>query len=565
MLSMLYSKLFGKTRKSIAKDIKLRSHQLLVQGGFIDQTAAGLYSFLPLGFLVLAKIDAIIKEELAKEGVQHLLMPYVSPSELWKETGRYDKMDAVLAKFKSKRGQDLLLSPTHEEIITDLVRKYVQSYKDLPLILNQNQLKFRDEIRVFGGLIRSREFLMQDAYSFDCDQKGLTKSFDAMVRAYKAIFKRIGIDAVEVEADSGTIGGTDSHEFIAVTDSGEDRILECNKCGYKANVEKAEFVREAKNPEEAVKPFEIINQPEWVCTMEDNVKHYKQPLWRYLKNVVYKDDRGRIIVASLRGDQEVNEAKLVRAAGASFLEPAVDKDLEKMGTKSGWVHSWGHKGVIYIGDLGLKAVSNFIGGQKEKTTDSINVNYGRDFSYDILADIVNAKEGDLCAKCEKGELKERRGIEVCHAFKLGTCYSEIMGAKFLDKDGKLKLIQMGCYGFGWSRAVTLVAEMNNDKDGIIWPEEVAPFKYHLIGLDLHEEKVKAWAEEVYKYLVDKGQEVLYDDREEVLAGEKFKDADLIGVPYRLVVSNKMVQAGKIEVKKRGERERQEKNLEKLDT
>ncbi|MBU2592861.1 MAG: proline--tRNA ligase [Patescibacteria group bacterium] len=550
---MRYSKLFGRTRKEVPRDTKLKSHQLLTQAGFINQTAAGLYSFLPLGFKVLSKVDIIIKEELSKEGVQHLLMPYVSPANLWKESGRWQKMDDILAKFTSKRGQDLLLSPTHEEIVTDLVRKYVYSYKDLPLILNQNQFKFRDEIRVFGGLIRSREFLMQDAYSMDKDKKGMDKSFDAVVRAYQAIFKRVGIEALEVEADSGTMGGSDSHEFMAITGEGEDVILECDKCGYKANIEKAEFVREKKNPKEKIKQFKIIDQPEWVCTNEDNVKHYKKPTWRYLKNVVYKDEKGRIIIASLRGDQEVNEFKLVRAVKADFLEPATDEDLEKMGTKSGWVHSWGHKGVIYVGDLGLKMVRNFIGGKKEKTTDSSNVNYGRDFKYRKAADIVNAKQGDGCVKCKGGKLKEVRGIEVGHAFKLGPCYSESMKAEYLDSKGKLQSIQMGCYGVGISRLVAVIAEINRDKDGLIWPETVAPYRYYLLGLDLDDKKVKSWAEKVYQYLLDKNEEVLFDDREGASPGEKFNDADLLGIPWRLVVGKKATAVKKVELKGRQEK------------
>jgi len=548
---MRYVRLFGKTRKELPREAHLKSHRFLLQAGFLDQTAAGLYSFLPLGYRVLVKVDAIVKEELSKEGVQHLLMPYVSPADLWQETGRYKKMDSVMAKFTSKRGQDLVLSPTHEEIITDLVRKYVHSYRDLPLILNHNQLKFRDEVRVFGGLVRTREFLMQDAYSMDRNKKEMGESFEAMVRAYKSIFKRVGVKAVEVEADSGTMGGSDSHEFIAITGRGEDVVLMCSNCGYKANLEKAEFERKPVNLDEKRKPFKVIDQPEWVCTMEDNVKHYGEPLWRYLKNVVYKDEKGRIIVASIRGDQEVNEAKLKIAAGAESLEPATDKELKKIGTKSGWVHSWDHKGVVYIGDLGLEMAHNFIGGQKEKTTDSINVNYGRDFRYEILADIVNAQGGDSCIKCKKGKLEAKRGIEVGHVFKLGTCYSESMGARFLDERGKLQLIHMGCYGIGISRLVAVIAELNNDDDGLIWPESAAPFKYHLIGLDLHEKEVKEKAEEAYRFLTEKGEEVLFDGREDVSAGEKFADADLIGIPWRLVVSKKTGE--KVEVKRRGQK------------
>ncbi|MBU4210285.1 proline--tRNA ligase [Patescibacteria group bacterium] len=547
---MRYSNLFGKTKKETAKQAKLKSHQFLLRAGFINQTAAGLYSFLPLGFKVLSKIDAIVKQELAKENVQHLLMPYVSPASLWQETGRYDKMDSVLAKFTSKRGQDLVLSPTHEEIITDLVRKYVQSYKDLPLILNHNQLKFRDEIRAFGGLVRTREFLMQDAYTFDTSAKGLSKSFDAVVRAYKNIFKQLEIEAVEIEADSGTMGGSDSHEFVIIANVGEDLVLQCSDCNYKANVEKAEFEREKINLDEKIEVFKIIDQPEWVCTMQDNVKHYRKPLWRYLKNVVYKDQDENIIIASIRGDQEVNEAKLMQATGVQSIEPATDNDLKNMGTRPGWVHSWGHKNVIYIGDYGLKMVRNFIGGQKEKDTDSVNVNYGRDFEYKLLADIVNAKENDLCAKCKKGKLKEKRGIEIAHAFKLGTCYSNSMNAKYLDKNGKLQLIHMGSYGFGVSRAVAVVAEVHNDDNGIVWPKTVTPYHVHLIVLDTSDGKIFKQAQKLYEDLKSQNIDVLFDERKDVSAGSKFADADLIGIPIRLVVSKKSLKNGGIEFKLR---------------
>jgi prolyl-tRNA synthetase len=556
---MLYSKLFGKSVKTVPSDTKLISHKFLVKGGFILQTAAGLYSFLPLGYKVLSKIHHLVEEELEKQGVQNLLMPVVTPASLWQESGRYQKMDDIMGKFFSKRGQELIISPTHEEISVDLARHFIRSYRDLPVTINHIQTKFRDEIRVFGGLIRTREFIMQDAYSFDRDKKGLDESFRKVVKAYENIFSRVGVDAVEVEADSGTMGGSDSHEFMAMTGIGEDKVLQCKSCGYIANVEKAEFEREEKNPKEKVKPLKIIDQPEWVYTMDDNVKHYGEPLWKYLKNVVYKDEKGKIFIASIRGDQDVNEAKLKAALGKSFLEPATEEDLKKMGTQHGYVHSWGESG-NYIGDLGLKTVKNFIGGQKTKTTDSINVNYGREFNYP-LADIVEAKEGDICTKCKKGKLLVKRGIEIGHAFKLGTCYSESMGIGYLDEKGKTQVIQMGSYGIGTTRLMAAIVEMNNDENGIIWPESVAPFKYHLLGLDLQDKNVKTQAEKVYKALKDNGEEVLYDDREDITPGEKFKDADLLGMPYRLVVSKKTED--KIEIKERNKKEQKLVTLESL--
>jgi len=386
---------------------------------------------------------------------------------------------------------------------------------------------------------------MKDAYSFDRDQVSFEKEYRKMKAAYQKIFKRLGLETLIVEADSGYIGGDYCHEFIYPTPVGEDEVFVCDKCDYRASKDRAEFTRQDKNPEEKIEPFKIVNQPEWVCTMADNIKHYKQPLWRYLKNVVYKDNKGRLIIASLRGDQEVNEAKLKRVLGVANLLPAQNEDLERLGTKPGWVHSWGHKGAVYVGDLGLKSVRNFIGGQKEKNTDSINVNYGRDFKYEILADIASAYDGAVCPVCRKGRLRKKTGIEVGHIFQLGYHYTKLMkGAYFIDKDGKEKLYYMGCYGIGLGRAMATVVEAHHDERGIIWPKEIAPFQACLIVLDNRFSE----GEKIHEKLVKGGFDILYDDRDNVLAGEKFADADLIGAPVRLVISGKT--GGKIEWKER---------------
>ncbi len=542
---MYYSHLFGKTTKTAPRGAKLASHKLLCRGGFIRQSTAGYYYFLPLGWRVHQKIEALIRQEMNQTGAQEMLSPTLHPIELWQETNRTSSVAFELMTIKSRTGAKFALGGTAEEMFVDLVRRLNLSYRDLPFNIYQFSTKFRDELRSRGGLLRVREFIMKDAYSFDRNKKEFEKEYQKMTQAYQAIFTKLGLPVLVAEADSGYIGGDYCHEFIYETPVGEDEIFVCNNCDYRANKEKAEFVRQEKNPHEALKPFKIVNQPEWVETMSDNIKHYGQPLWRYLKNVVYKDNQNRVIIASLRGDQEVNEVKLKKVLGVSSLVPAQGEDLKNLGTRHGWVHSWGHEGVIYVGDLGLNSVKNFIGGHKEKTTDSINVNYGRDFSYEILADIVNAHDNALCPRCQKGKLKKRLGIEVGHIFQLGYHYTKLMkGANFIDEDGKEKPFYMGCYGIGLGRTLATIVEAHHDEKGIVWPKSITPFQVHLIVLGKNQNKAK----DIYQKLTTEGFEVLYDNRDRVLAGEKFADADLIGIPVRLVISDKT--KGKIEWKER---------------
>lgn len=548
---MRYSQLFGKTAKTISKDAIATSHKLLLQGGFIRQLAAGRYSFLPLGYRVSKKIEQIIRQEVEKTGAQELIVPTLHPIEVWQRANRDKKFGSSMMTLKDRNEAIFTLGATAEVVMLDLVDQFKPTYKDLPINIYQFSQKFRDEARPTGGLLRTREFVMKDAYSFHENEESLKITFDQYKKAYENIAKDLDLSAVAVEADSGAIGGQQSYEFMIETEVGEDTIANCD-CGYTANLEKAEFIRKDINLDETEKKMETVSQPEWIMTMEDNIKHYGKTKEYYLKNVVYKDADGTIIIGVIRGDLTVNKAKLAKLVGAKGeLEPATDEDLKKIDTKSGWVHCWGHK-VIYVGDLSLKTVHNFIGGQKEKETDSINVNYGRDFECQFFGDIAEAQEGDLCPKCKKSKLKFTKAIEFGHIFNIGYVYSDPMNINFVDKDGSLKKLYMGSYGIGIGRAMATIIETHHDDKGIIWPKSIAPYQVHLIGLDLFDDKIKEQAEKIYKQLIDKNIEVLFDDRVDTTAGTKFADADLIGNPIRLVISKRSLEKGGVEFKNRNE-------------
>jgi len=573
---MRFSQLFGKTTKTLPADAKIASHKLLYKGGFIRRISTGRWAFLPLGMRVWEKIYKVIDEEMKAIGCQKLVVPTLHPIEIWQATNRDKAFGEEMLVVSDHHGATFAIGATAEGVMLELVKMFRPSYKDLPILIYQFSQKFRDDKRPRGGIMRVREFMMKDAYSFAATEKQASEVYWKFYEAYLRIAKKLDLPVIPVEADSGAIGGSLSHEFQIESTDGDQTFFVCDNCGYAANIEKAEFERVPINPQEKIKSFRIIPQPEWVCTMEDNVKHYKEPLWRYLKNVVYfapagekqgsgersePGSYGRIIIASLRGDQNVCETKLKRALKIDTLLPANDEDLRKIGTQPGYVPSWGLKGVTYIGDLGLPMVKNYIGGQKTKTTDSANVNYGRDFSYKILADIAEAKDGDLCARCKKGRLRQKTGFEWGHCFKLDFVYSKPQNGYFTDKKGKQKLMWMGSYGIGIERTMACLVEAHHDKRGIIWPEVVAPFKAQLINLKSKNQSAKSkinsklkiknsknFADKVYEELIKAGMEVLYDDREDVSAGEKFADADLIGCPVRLVVSEKTGE--KIEWKER---------------
>jgi prolyl-tRNA synthetase len=559
---MKYTQLFGKTSKTNIGGSEMISHQLLLRGGFIAESVAGRYYFLPLGLRVQDKIKALIKEEMDNAGAQEMITPVLHPLELWQETNRTSTTGFELMKVADRRGAEFALGGTAEEMMVDVVRKYQITYKDLPFNIYQFSTKFRDEARARGGLLRVREFIMKDAYSFHVNEDDFKEEYQKMADVYRQIFKRLGLDTLKVEADNGYIGGEYCHEFQVIHELGEGRFFVSDEGNYAAHEDVAKFQLEEINPEEELKDFQIIEQPEWVKTMEDNAKHYGKGPEFFLKNVVYKNAQGDIVIASIRGDLEVNKVKLEKVLNlVGQLEEADDKDLESIGAKPGYVHSWGHKfinakqaksenrkcEVIYVADNSLKTIKNFIGGQKEEKSDSINVNYGRDFQHEIEADIAMAQEG---FKTPNGNstLIEKRGIEVGNIFQLGYHYSKLMkGADFIDKDGKAKPYYMGCYGIGLGRTLATIVEKHHDDRGIIWPENIAPFKVHLISLNGSE----SVAEKLYKTLKDNKIEVLWDNRDES-AGKKFADADLIGSPYRLVVSKKTED--KIEFKYRSESE-----------
>ncbi len=551
---MKYSKLFGKATKNKFKQASATSHQLLLQAGYIRQLSAGRFTLLPLGLKVNKKIEAIIRKEIDKIGAQELIVPTLHPIELWQQANRDKKFGASMMRVTDRNNAEFTLGATAEVIMLDLVKQFTPTYKDLPVNIYQFSQKFRDEARATGGLLRVREFIMKDGYSFHKNEKSLLKTYQKYWQAYLNIFNKFKLDTLVVESDNGAIGGSISHEFMVETPVGEDFVVKCDKCDYAANLETAQFLRQEINLKDAIKPFEIISQPEWVETMEDNVKHYKLPKTRFLKNVVYKDSDGTIVVGVIRGDLSVSKAKLAKVYGAKGdLEPATDKDLESIGTKYGWVHCWGHK-AVYVGDLSLKTVRNFIGGLKEKDTDSTNVNYDRDFKCQMFGDIAEAQSDSTCAKCKQGRLKLLKCVEVGNIFNIGYTYSQAMDGFFIDKSGKPKHLYMGSYGIGLGRAMATIVEKHHDKNGIVWPKSVTPYMVHLIGLDLHEKLVLEKADSLYRHLKKKHISVLYDNRLEDSAGSKFADADLIGIPVRIVISKKSTEKGGFEYKVRSEKQ-----------
>lgn len=544
---MRYSKLFGKTQKETPRDVSVKSHELLIRGGFIFQIAAGIYDFLPLGYRVLEKLDRIIKEELSRVGVQHLLMPFVHPASLWEETDRINTID-VLLSFESQRGTRHVLAPTHEETVTDLARNFIHTYKDMPVTVNQNQWKYRDEMRATGGLLRTREFLMQDAYSFDSDESGLDASFDAVSSAYLAIFERCGVDILVVEADSGNMGGSDSKEYMVISEVGEDKILVDPKSDYKANIERAESVIDPFVGEDTeMKPMEEV-LGEGITGVEALAEFLKIPVESTTKTMLFQAD-DQVVAVMIRGDYDINEVKLKNFLGCSSLELASAETVKSLtGAEIGYAGPVGlPDSVRIVADMSCKGRLNFEAGGNKTNYHNVNVNFERDFPTPDFADVREARAGDK-SPVSDGILEERKTIELAHAFKLGTHYSTKMKAEFTDKDGKLKPIIMGCYGIGITRLLASIVQVSNDDSGMIWPKNVAPFQVHLIGLG-NDEAVLAEADRVYDELLGAGFEVLYDDRDE-RPGAKFNDADLIGIPLRLVVSKRNMDEGVVEWKER---------------
>ncbi|HZU76377.1 MAG TPA: proline--tRNA ligase, partial [Dehalococcoidia bacterium] len=521
------------------------SHILLSRAGYIRRVGAGIYDFLPLGYRVLRKIEAIVRQEMDATGGQEVHLPVLSPGELWAESGRLESMGEILMTLTDRRERTLVLGPTHEEVITDLVRREVHSYRDLPLLLYQIQTKFRDEPRPRGGLLRSREFLMKDAYSFDADWEGLDRSYESITRAYARIFARCGVPVLPVQADSGAIGGKESQEFLYLTDVGEDEALICAACGYAANREKATF-RKPAAPAEELLPLEEIATP-GQKTIDDLARFLGIPASRTLKAVFMLAD-GQPLFVAVRGDMQVNETKLQNALHAVSLAPMDDAAVTRYGLVAGSAGPAGLRGMRIVADEALLVSPNLVTGANKPDVHVKNVNYGRDWQADIVADIARARAGDACLECG-APLAARRGLEMGHVFKLGTVYSEAMQATFLDSEGESHAVVMGCYGIGVTRLLAALIEANHDERGIVWPLEVAPYAVYVVVLNADRPEVRVAANKLYAELQAAGLEPLMDDREES-AGVKFNDADLLGMPLRLTLSPRNLQAGAIELKLR---------------
>jgi prolyl-tRNA synthetase len=553
---MRFSKLFGKTLRQAPAEAESVSHQLLLRAGMIAQEAAGIYSYLLLGWRVLKKIENIVRDEMDKAGGQEVMLPVLQPLELWQQSGRDVSFGKSLFTLIDRKEHTLALGPTHEEVIADLAHRYVQSYRDLPRMPYQIQTKLRDEPRPRGGLLRVREFIMKDLYSLDVDEAGLDESYQKMCRAYKNIYARLSLPALMVEADSGAIGGKDSHEFMVLTEDGEDEVIHCSSCGYAANAEKAQFTKtvepvilsEAKN----LLPLEEIATPA-AKTIEEVVDFVGVPSSQTLKAVFYFSD-GEFVFVVIRGDLEVNETKLRNPLKCSELRLATEAEVNGAGLVAGFASPIGVRGIRVVADDSITLGSNFVVGANRPGYHFRNANYPRDFQVDLMTDIALARAGDCCPKC-RGKLSLSRGVEVGHVFKLGTFISERFGASFLDSDGKSRPIVMGSYGIGLGRLLAAIVEQSHDDKGIIWPLSVAPYQVYLCPLSLDKSAVLPTAERIYQELQKGGIEVLFDDRDDS-PGIKFNDADLLGIPLRLTLSPRTLQSESVEAKWRTEKKPQ---------
>mgnify|MGYP001588852404 FL=1 len=545
------------------------SYKLLHQAGFIRESAAGRYFFLPLGQIVQQKIMKIIKEEMDRVGAQEMISPVLHPLELWKETNRTKTTGFELMTIKDRREADFALGGTAEEMFVDVVRKFQISYKDLPFNIYQFSTKFRDELRARGGLLRVREFIMKDAYSFDTDEKQFKKEYKKMWNTYKKIFDRLGLKTVVVESDNGYIGGDYCHEFVVDSKIGESKYLVTPDGTYAAHEDIAVFIPANKNFNEELLSLQEVSAIRGT-TMEDGVKLHKKPLWQQIKDVLFVDEKGRFILSIIRGDYDVNEIKLKHVCGSIELRHATDNEIRnKIHSEPGFISPVKIKEIIdkninflVVADRSLRTIKNAYGGANKKNRDLFNINIDRDYKADLEGDIALAKEGYMSID-GKQRLIEKQGIEVGNIFQLGYYYSKKMeDANFIDQDGKEKPYYMGCYGIGIGRTMATIVEKLNDEKGIIWPDSVAPYQINLIGLDLKDEEVKKKAFNLYELLTNKyNLEVLFDDRVDTNAGAKFSDCDLIGIPVRLVVSKRT--GDKVEYKRRSEKEAKLLSLEEI--
>ncbi|MCX8053636.1 MAG: proline--tRNA ligase [Armatimonadetes bacterium] len=548
---MRASQLFFPTLREVPAEAEMTSHKLLLRGGFIRRVGAGIYNYLPLGYRVIKKIENIVREEMDAQGAQEILMPGLVPAELYRETGRWD--EDVLFKFKDRTDREYSIGFTHEEVVTDIVRRDVRSYRELPLNLYQIQSKGRDEPRPRGGVVRGREFIMLDAYSFDRTKEDCDLAYEKMWIAFSRILARCGLDAIVVEAESGAIGGKENEEYMVLADSGEDVVLHCPSCGYAANAERCEIGdRPAAKPSVEMRPLELIDTPNQ-RTIEEVTQFLGKKPEDLVKTLIYKAGN-EVVAALVRGDRDLNEAKLARTLETKHVEMADAETIERVtGAAVGFAGPVGLDGVRIIADREIADMANFVVGGNKTDTHFVNVNLDRDIKVTTWADLRIASAGDPCPRCD-GTLESLRAIEAAHIFKLGTIYSEAMGATFLDADGQEKPFVMGCYGIGVSRMLAAIPEVHNDADGIIWPISVAPFEVEILLLNPEDNDQCAVATLLYEELLGSGVDVLLDERDE-RPGVKFKDADLIGIPIQ-VVCGRLASEGKIEVRLRSEKDKQ---------
>ncbi len=542
---MRWSKLYAPTLKEVPSDAEIKSHELLLRAGFIRKAAAGVYSYLPLGLKVLQKITEIVREEMNAIGAQELLMPIMQPAEIWKKTGRWEDYGPEMVKFKDRNKREFTLGPTHEEMITTLVKNELNSYKQLPITLYQINTKYRDEIRPRFGLLRGREFIMKDAYSFHEDEESLEETYRDMYSAYSKICERLELDFVAIEADTGAIGGSNSHEFTSLARSGESNILYCEKCGYAASDEKAEYKANYPSSDEEEKEISLVATPE-VRSVEELSKFLNVNKERIVKTMVYKGRIGTFMVL-IRGDLQVNESKLKAQLQDQTVRMASPQEVEEeLGIPVGYLGPVGSNLKIFA-DLSVKGMKNFTVGAMKIGYHYVNVNLDRDFKISAFFDMKQVVSGDPCPKCGT-PLKTKKGIEVGQIFKLGTKYSEKLEAFFTDQEGKRRPFVMGCYGWGVSRTMAAVVEQYHDDNGMIWPRSVAPFEVVVTVVNVSNDNQIKFGEEVYEELKNAGFDVIIDDRE-VSGGFKFKDADLIGVPLRITIGRKL-KDGEVEMKLR---------------
>jgi prolyl-tRNA synthetase len=544
---MRYSEMFLPTGREVPSDAELISHQLMIRAGLMRKLTSGVYSYLPLGYRVIRKFEQIVREEMNRAGAQEVFLPMVQPAELWQESGRWVHYGKELLRFRDRHDRECCLGPTHEEVITDLVRNEIKTYRQLPRNLYQIQTKFRDEIRPRFGVMRCREFGMKDAYSFDTDEAGAEVSYRKMFEAYQRIFTRCGLNFRPVEADSGSIGGKYSHEFMVMASSGEDAICHCIACNYAANLEKAEIARPVVSEAAGTNlDVEEVSTPE-VRTIEEVCKFLQAAPDAVVKTLIFSADDTPVAVL-IRGDQEVNEIKVKNFLGCNSLELADDAMIKRVtGSPRGFAGAVGVKARV-IADYSLLGMSDCVMGANREDYHLRHVKPGRDFQIADYADLRIIRESDSCPRCG-GEIRFARGIEVGHVFKLGTKYSKPMKAIFLDQSGKEQTMAMGCYGIGIGRTVAAAIEQNHDADGIVWPLPLAPYAVIITPVNVNEKTLAGAAEELYHILTEQGVEAILDDRDE-RAGVKFKDADLIGIPYRVTVGPKRLAEGKIEIKTR---------------